>query len=155
MRRLLLLLMLCFPGLCLAQGAMIRAAQDRVACENGERRLVAYLVMQRNAGTSIETLIDKAAGSSNTHDERAMAEGRIRDVYLDRALIVDTLTAYRGAKCMKGRLLRDDAPFADEVREGLLACQAHASPGDRAFGRCIGALLGRLDAHAEEGASPP
>lgn len=153
MKRLSFLLSLCFPGLCLAQGAIIRAAHERMVCDNGERTLVAYLVMQRNAGTPVETMMDKAAGVAATGGERAIAEGRIRDVYLDRALTVDTLTAYRATKCLKGRLLRDDTPFADDVRAGLMQCQTQASPGDRAFGRCIDALLGRLDAHAGERAS--
>lgn len=149
MRRLLFLLILCFPGICFAQVGMIETALERRVCDNGERMLVSYLVAQRNAGIPVEAMMEKVAGSSTNDGEREIAEGRIRDVYLDPSLTVDTLTAYRVTKCMKGRLLRDDTPFADEVREALRHCQVQGTPGDRAFRRCIGALLGRLDAHAE------
>lgn len=155
MKRILPLLILLFPSLGHVQKAMIEGARQRFVCDGSERALVAYLVMQRNAGVTAETLLDKASGFSENDGERAIAQGRIRDVYLDRALTVDTVTAYRATKCAKGRLQRDDAAFADEVRDGLLACQAQASPGDRTFRNCIGALLGRLDAHAETTADRP
>ena len=155
MRRILPLLILLFPSLGHAQKAMIEGALQRRVCDGSERTLVAYLVMQRNAGVPLETLLDKASGLPENDGERAIAQGRIRDVYLDRALTVDTVTAYRATKCATGRLLRDDAAFADEVRDGLLACQARASPGDRVFRNCIGALLERLDAHAEQMSDRP
>lgn len=155
MTRYLPLLILLLPSLGHARQAMIEGARQRLVCDGSERTLVAYLVMQRNAGVPVETLIDKASRLSEHDGERAIAQGRIRDVYLDTALTVDTVTAYRTTKCAKGRLLRDDGAFAEEVRDGLLACQAQGSPGDRAFRSCIGALLGRLDAHAEQAADRP
>ncbi len=97
---------------------MIEGALQRRVCDGSERTLMAYLVMQRNAGVPVETLLDKASGLPENDGERAIAQGRIRDVYLDRTLTVDTVTAYRATKCAKGRLLRDDAAFADEVRDG-------------------------------------
>lgn len=135
----LLLTLLSAPFTCCAQtvSGITESIHDRVTCEQSEKPLVGYLVMQRSEGVPAKTLIEKSQNLPENDGSQFVNIGRIEDVYLDRAITLGTLVAYRSARCVENATLQNFKPFQEFTRNELLKCQSLGFPGDRKFGNCI------------------
>jgi hypothetical protein len=114
-----------------------------LSCGDAERRLVGVLNDKRGQGVAKETLLAKMANFAD--EERLIAEYRIEDVYLDPALTLPTIVAYRMERCLRRFERRNYLPYKDLVRERLLRCQNENAYGSRRFARCIDDLLHALE----------
>lgn len=133
------------PARAIFPQSIVKRNVDNQVCNRIETPLVGMLVYDRDHGVSREATMEKLQRLSNDDGGRTLAEYRADDVYLDPAITIETLVSYRTARCAGGTTLIDYTPFRDDVRAGLLACQALGKPGDRKFGGCVHALIDTLE----------
>lgn len=118
---------------------------NNVACDRIETPLTGMLAYGRDHGTTKETALSKVQALPINDGSRQIAESRIEDVYLDPAIRMPTLIAYRTVRCQRDLVLRDFSQFNDIARSTLLQCQTLGEPGDRRFRNCIHDLLSTLE----------
>jgi hypothetical protein len=147
-RTLILLAMLCaspFAAHAVDIGGRVGA---ELSCNDSERHLVGALNYKRGQGVAKETLLADVANFADA--ERLIAEYRIEDVYLDPALTLPTIAAYRMERCLRRFERRNYLPYNALVRERLLRCQNDNAYGSRKFARCIDDLLHVLEDKVNE-----
>lgn len=136
-----------------AQHRIASRVNAELSCGETERRLVGFIGYKRDQGASQDALL--ATVANFPPEERAIAEYRIEDVFLDPTLTIPTLSAYRMQRCLRGFELRNYRPFNATAREHLLRCQNGGAPGSRTFARCIDDLLHTLEEKVSEAAETP
>ncbi|MCC7249970.1 MAG: hypothetical protein IT473_15215 [Lysobacter sp.] len=153
-RRLIPIAILCaLPFAANAQHRIAARVNAELSCAETERRLVGFISYKRDRGASQDALL--ATVANFPPEERAVAEYRIEDVFLDPTLTATTLSAYRMQRCLRGFERRNYRPFNATTREHLLRCQNGGASGSRAFARCIDDLLHTLEEKASEAAEEP